>query len=325
MDLKDRTLLVFKCLWENTDEEHPISLEQIKDYLESCGMSRPDSRPIKNDISQLTDLGIDIVMDRKVQNQYFVATRHFDTAEVKLLIDAVQSSKFITPKKSKALIRKLATFIGPHQKQLLKRQLYVDYRAKAGNEAILRIVDHIHAAIADKRKITFQYFDYTPTKKKVHRHNGDLYIVSPYAMLWNNDLYYMVGYSDDKGFVATYRVDRIDNLTVTEEKAVSKPRGFDISDYFGQTFSMLGGEECQVSLLCENELMGSIIDRFGANVHTEVVDDEHFKVTTTIALSNTFYGWVFASGGKMQILSPPKAVSQFNAMLGSFSKRLSSD
>lgn len=320
MDLKNRTLLVFKFLWENTDETHPVSLEQIKDYLENSGLSRPDSRPLKNDIAQLIELGVDIVKDRRVQNQYFVATRHFDMAEVKLLVDAVQSSKFITPRKSKALIRKLAAFIDPHQKQILKRQLYVDYRAKANNEAVIRIVDHIHAAIAAKRKITFQYFDYTPAKKKIHRHDGDLYVVSPYAMLWNNDLYYMVGYSDAKGLVATYRVDRIDNLTITEEKAVSKPRDFDISDYFGQTFSMFSGEECLVSLLCENELMGGIIDRFGANVPTEVVDDQHFKVTTTIALSNTFFGWVFASGGKMRILSPSKAVDRFNELLANFSK-----
>lgn len=318
MELTNRTLLVAKYLWENTDETHTASLEQIKDFLVGLGLSRPDSRPIKNDIAQLTALGMDIVVDRRVQNQYFVATRHFDTAEVKLLIDAVQSSKFITPRKSKALIKKLGVFVDPHQKQLLKRQLYVDYRAKAGNEAILRIVDHIHTAIASKKKITFQYFDYTPSKKKIHRHDGDLYVVSPYAMLWNNDFYYMVGYSDSRELVATYRVDRIDNLTVTDDAIVPRPRDFDISDYFGQTFSMLGGEECRVELLCENELMGGIIDRFGEDVCTEVVDEEHFKVVTTIALSNTFYGWVFASAGKMRIVSPPKAVSQFNLLLGSF-------
>ena len=199
MDLKNRTLLVFKCLWENTDETHTISLEHLKDYLEGCGLSRPDPRTLKNDISQLIELGVDIVKDRRVQNQYFIGTRLFDTAEVKLLMDAVQSSKFITPRKSKALIRKLSTFIGPHQQQLLKRQLYVDDRAKANNEAVIRIVDHIHTAIAARRKITFQYFDYTPAKEKIHRHGGSLYTVSPYAMLWNNDLYYMVGHSDARG------------------------------------------------------------------------------------------------------------------------------
>ncbi len=318
MELTNRILLVFKYLWEKTDETHTVSLEQIKDYLEDCGLSRPDSRPIKNDIAQLTALGVDIVVDRRVQNQYFVATRHFDTAEVKLLIDAVQSSRFITPKKSKALIKKLSTFIEPQQKQLLKRQLYVDYPAKADNEAVIRIVDHIHTAIANKRKIRFQYFDYTPVKRKIHRHSGELYIVSPYAMFWSNDLYYMVGYSESRGIVATYRVDRIDNLTISDELIVPRPRDFDISDYFGQTFSMFSGEESLVELHCENEVMSAIIDRFGEKVRTEVVDKEHFKVITTIALSNNFFGWVFASGGKIQIVSPPAAKDAFNAILKKF-------
>lgn len=321
MSLSNRTLLVFKYLWENTDEAHTVSLEQIKDHLESCGLSRPDSRPLRNDITQLIALGVDVVVDRRVQNQYFVASRHFDTAEVKLLIDAVQSAKFISSGRSKKLIAKLATFIEPRQKQILKRQLYVDYRTKAGNEAVIRIVDHIHAAIIGKKKITFQYFDYTPDKKKVHRHDGSLYVASPYAMLWNNDLYYMVGYSDSQGLVATFRVDRIDNLAITDTAIVRRPRDFDISDYFGQTFSMFTGEECVTELLCENELMGSIIDRFGSKVRTEVVDPEHFKVTATVSLSNNFFGWVFASGGKMRILGPEKAVKSFNSLLESFSRR----
>lgn len=318
MALTNRTLLVFKYLWENTDETNTVSLEQTKDYLVSCGLSRPDSRTLKNDIDQLIALGVDLVVDRRVQNQYFVASRHFDTAEVKLLIDAVQSSKFITPKKSRSLIAKLAAFVEPGQKPILKRQLYVDYRAKAGNEAVIRIVDHVHTAIIGKKKITFQYFDYTPDKRKIHRHGGNLYVVSPYAMLWNNDLYYMVGYSETHRLVATFRIDRIDKLTITEDPIVPRPRNFDISDYFGQTFSMLSGEECQVELLCENELMGSIVDRFGMNVYTEVVDSNHFKVVTTVSLSSNFFGWVFASGGKMRILGPAKAVNGFKALLDNF-------
>ncbi len=318
MPLTNRLLLLFRYLWTATDDTHPVTLEQLKDHLETCGLSRPDSRTLKNDIAQLMEFGVDIVVDRRVQNQYFVASRHFDTAEVKLLIDAVQSSRFITPKKSKALIAKLAAFVEPGQKQLLKRQLYIDQRAKANNEAVLRIVDHLYTAIAGKRKVTFQYFDYTPEKEKVHRHNGQRYTVSPYAMLWNNDLYYMVGYSDTKALMATYRVDRIDKLEVTEMPAVKQPPDFTIADYFTQAFSMYNGEECQVELLCENELMGSIIDRFGPEVQTEVVDRAHFKVTAAVALSSNFYGWVFASGSKMQILSPDRAVSDFNGILSRF-------
>lgn len=315
MEIKNRTLLVFKHLWEETDETHTVSLEHLKDYLESCGLSRPDSRTLKNDIAQLLALGVDIVVDRRVQNQYFIATRHFDTAEVKLLIDAVQSSRFITSQKSKALIHKLGLFVEPNQKQLLKRQLYIDFRTKADNEAILRIVDQIHTAISNEKKITFQYFDYTPRKEKIHRHGGDFYTVSPYAMLWNNDLYYMVGYSDSQELIATYRVDRIDTLALTSADIVPRPCDFNISNYFVQKFSMLGGEECTVEILCENSLMSSIIDRFGEDVPTEVVDDKHFKVSMTVTLSSNFYGWVFASGGKMKIISPAVARGQFNDIL----------
>jgi len=162
MKLKSRILLIFKYLWEHTDEAHTVSLEQLKDHLQSCGLSRPDSRTIKADIDQLIELGVDIIIDRRVQNQYFIGTRHFDTAEVKLLIDAVQSSRFITPQKSKALIRKLGVFIEPQQKQLLKRQLYIDHRSKATNESVILIVDHLYTAIIERKKVTFQYFDYTP-------------------------------------------------------------------------------------------------------------------------------------------------------------------
>lgn len=319
MKLKSRILLIFKYLWDHTDEAHTVSLEKLKDHLQSCGLSRPDSRPIKADIDQLIELGVDIIIDRRVQNQYFIGTRHFDTAEVKLLIDAVQSSRFITPQKSKALIRKLGVFIEPQQKQLLKRQLYIGHRSKATNESVILIVDHLYTAIIERKKVTFQYFDYTPEKKKVHRHGGQLYTVSPYAMLWNNDQYYMVGYSEERKLVATYRVDRISQLTVTEEPARIRPADFTISDYFGQTFSMYLGEEAKVELLCENALMGSIIDRFGEDVSVQIVDKEHFKVTATVALSNNFYGWVFASGGKMRILEPEKAKAQFNNILGDFS------
>ena len=318
MPLINRTLFILRHLWTTSDESHPITLEKLKDYLETCGLSRPDSRTLKNDIAQLIEFGVDIVVDRRVQNQYFIASRHFDTAEIKLLIDAVQSSRFITPKKSKALIAKLAIFVDPGQKQLLKRQLYIDQRAKASNEAVLRIVDHLHTAITEKKKVTFRYFDYTPEKKKVHRHNGQSYIVSPYAMLWNNDLYYMVGYSDAKDLVATYRVDRIDKLEVMDVPARKRPPDFSVAGYCTQAFSMYSGKECQVELLCENELMGSIIDRFGPDVRTEVVDGEHFKVTASVALSGNFYGWIFASQGRMKILSPEKAASDFSGILSRF-------
>ena len=317
MGLQNRTLIVFKYLWNNTDEDHTASLAEITKHLEDCGQTA-DPRTLRKDIDQLVELGVDIVKDRKIQNQYHVATRHFDAPEVKLLIDAVQSSRFITQKKSKALINKLAVFVAPNQKQTLKRQLYVDVRSKSGNESIYLTVDRIQTAITEKKRIVFQYYEYTPEKERVFRRDGQVYSVSPYALLWNNDAYYVVGYHDLRGIVAKFRADRIANLEISDKQIVQKPKDFDVSEFFSQEFFMRDGKECRVDLLCDNVLMTSIIDRFGEAVHTEVVDDRHFKVTATVDLSNTFYGWVFASAGKMKILSPDEAVGGFSTLLDSF-------
>lgn len=159
LELKNRILSIFQYLWEHTDETHTTTLEKLKNYLQSCGLSRPDSRIIKADIDQLIEFGVDIVVNRRVQNQYFIGTCHFGTAEVKLLIDAIQSARFITSQKSRALIRKLGAFIEPQQKQLPNRQIYIDHRTKANNESVILIVDHPHTAIVERKWVTFQYFD----------------------------------------------------------------------------------------------------------------------------------------------------------------------
>jgi len=316
--LHNRTLLILKYLWETTDEEHTVSLADISAYLQGCGIPKPDARTLRKDIDQLIELGVDIVHNRSIQNRYYVATRHFEAPEMKLLIDAVQSSRFITPKKSKTLIKKLAAFAGPHHTELLRRELYVDSRAKSGNESIYLTVDRIQTAIAEKVKISFQYFDYAPDKTKLLRHDGGIYCVSPYALIWNNDTYYLVGHHDRRGHIATFRADRITALELLDEPAVKRPADFDVSVYFTREFSMLGGRACEVVLLCGNDLMGNIIDRFGESVPTEIVDAEHFKVTVVVALSNNFYGWVFASGGNIQILSPPEAIAEFRQLLSHY-------
>lgn len=310
MSLTNRTLVVLQYIWLYTDEQHPVSLADISKHLASFGLSA-DPRTLRKDIDQLVELGVDIVKDRKVQNLYHVATRYFDTPELKLLIDAVQSSRFITPKKSNALIEKLFTFASPYQNEVIQRELYVDKRSKAGNESIYLIVDRIQSVIADRKKITFQYFDYAPDKSKILRHNGQIYVVSPYALIWNNDTYYLIGYHDKRKLIAKFRVDRITGLEMFDEPAAKKPKGFDVLEYFTQEFSMLDGTECKVELICDNELMDNIIDRFGEKVYTEIVDAGHFKVKTTVDLSTNFYGWIFASAGKIQIKSPAEAIDRF--------------
>ena len=264
---------------------------------------------------------MDIVKDRRVQNLYHVASRHFEAPEVKLLIDAVQSARFITPRKSKALVKRLSSFVAPGDTALLKRHLYIDSRSKATNESIYLNVDRIQTAITERKKISFCYFDYAPSKERVLRHGGQVYSVSPFAMLWNNDTYYLVGFHDHRQQIAKFRVDRIVQMEVTDETAVRKPKGFDVSEFFTQEFSMLNGKECTVTLLCENILMNSIIDRFGEDVPVQIVDADHFSAQVTVDLSSNFYGWVFASSGKMKITAPQEAVEGFRRMLENFSER----
>ena len=314
MSLTNRTLILFKYFWETTDEAHPVSLADISAHLKEHGITA-DPRTLRKDIEQLVEFGVDIVKDRRVQNLYHVASRHFEAPEVKLLIDAVQSARFITPRKSKALVKRLSSFVAPGDTALLKRHLYIDSRSKATNESIYLNVDRIQTAITERKKISFCYFDYAPSKERVLRHGGQVYSVSPFAMLWNNDTYYLVGFHDHRQQIAKFRVDRIVQMEVTDETAVRKPKGFDVSEFFTQEFSMLNGKECTVTLLCENILMNSIIDRFGEDVPTQIVDENHFGVETTVNLSSNFYGWVFASGGKMKITAPQKALDGFQRML----------
>ena len=314
MALTNRTLILFKYFWEATDEAHPVSLADISAHLKEHGITA-DPRTLRNDIEQLVEFGVDIVKERRVQNLYHVATRHFEAPEVKLLIDAVQSARFITPRKSKELVKRLTTFVAPGDAALLERHLYIDSRVKAVNEGVYISVDCIQTAIAEQRKIAFRYFDYSPSKERVHRNGGKVYSVSPYALLWNNDSYYLVGFHEHRQQIAKFRVDRIDGLQITQEAALQKPEDFDVSAYFTQEFSMLTGKTCHVTLLCENALMNSIIDRFGEDAPTQIVDKNHFTVEATVDLSSNFYGWVFASGGKMKITAPQEAVDGFQRML----------
>jgi len=317
MALINRTLIIFKYLWEISDELHTVSLADISAYLKQYDIAA-DPRTLRKDIEQLVEFGVDIVKDRKVQNLYHVASRHFEAPEVKLLIDAVQSARFITPKKSKDLVKRLSAFVAPHDTKLLNRQLYIDGRSKATNESIYISVDRIQTAISERKKITFCYFDYSPSKERVHRHDGQVYSVSPYALLWNNDTYYLVGFHDHRQQISKFRVDRIDKMEISGETAVSKPKDFDVSEFFAQEFSMLNGKESKVTLLCQNVLMNSIIDRFGESVHTQPMDETHFKAEVTVDLSSNFYGWVFASVGKMKILGPQEAIDGFEAIMDSF-------
>lgn len=309
---KSRILYLLKILDELTDEGHQLSTNEIIEIL-STEYGIPAYRTtVSDDIALLCEYGVDIVTVNSTQNKYFLASRLFELPELKLLIDAVESSKFITARKSEELVAKLAKLASRNDAGKLKRNLFVDTRIKPENEQVYYITDAINDAINAGCKISFAYCEYLPNKECISKNGGEPYVVSPYGLLWNGDYYYLVAFSEKHGKAVSFRVDRIESKPIIlSEPIVPYPADFDFSDYSQKAFQMYTGEETQVELCCENELMKNIIDRFGDDVNVEIVDSNHFTVNVTVSVSPTFYGWVLGFGGKMTIKAPDNIKSDF--------------
>ena len=313
--MKRRLLLLQKYFIEKTDEQHQTDTFALMQFLENQKIPT-NRKTLRADIKTLMDFGMDIVVVPSKPNKYFLGERDFELPELKLLVDAVASSRFITEKKSKALIQKLSKMASISQQEELKRNIYPSSRAKSTNETSFYVVDTINEAINNHKKIAFRYFEYDVDKKKVFRHRGEFYEMSPYALIWNEDFYYVLGYSEYHERVVTFRVDRIRDAIVLEERAKPKPKGFKVEDYAKKTFEMYDGEEEIVRLLCDADLMKYVVDRFGEGVKAARSEDnpDSFIATIQIALSPTFYAWVFQFGRGIKILSPKNAVEDLNEM-----------
>lgn len=311
---KKRLLLILERLYKNTDEENPISTVELITYLAEHGYTI-DRKTLASDIKLLKDMDYDIVTIKSSPNKYFWGNRNFEIPELKLLIDAVSSSRFITKKKSKELIRKIAALASETQSTELDRHIVAAGRAKTDNTQIYYIVDTISDAISQKKKMKFKYTEYNGNKEKVFRHNGEVYTLSPYVLYWNEDYYYVVGYSDKHESISAFRVDRLYRPMVIDESVVKKPKGFNVDDYANKIFKMYDGNDVIVELECQNELMKYIIDRYGTEVDTEVCTKDTFIARVPATLSPTFFGWVFQFAGKMKIINPKEAVEEFRATL----------
>lgn len=313
---KARTLCIKQVLERYSDEEHSLSLADINGYLQELYGFTCHRTTLTKDIETLTAHGMDIICVRSTQNRYFVGSRMFEIPELRLLTDAISSSKCLTEKKSEALIDKLTGFCSVHQAARLRERPTAPGTDKPANEQIYYIIDAIYDAMEQGCKIAFHYTDYLPDKTLVLRGDGEQYLLSPYACVWSGDYYYVIGWSDKRQDVTTFRVDRIAHTpTLCDEEAVPPPAGFDVHDYARAVFRMFKGESAEVTMLVDNDLMKNVIDRFGSDVHTVIADDEHFYLTTEVSLSPTFYGWVFSFGGKIRLLSPERAVNEYAAML----------
>lgn len=316
METKPRILYLLKILQERTDEEHQLSTNQLIAILDDEYGISAYRTTISKDVAALQEFGIDVVSVRSTQTKYYIGSRDFELAELKILIDAVESSKLITQKKSRDLISKIYSLTNAGQVYKLKRNSYFADRVKPNNELIYYIVDAINEAINNNKQISFQYYEYTGLKKKVLRNKGEVYIISPYSLVWCGDYYYVVGHSKKKDKIVTFRVDRIASTPeILDKDGVTVPKDFDVAEYTKQVFFMYDGEQVEVTLRCDNSLMKTMIDRFGEDVTTLAYDMESFRLITTVSVSQTFYGWIFGFGDKVQILEPVEVKEAYKKLI----------
>ena len=301
---KLKILYLMKIFLEKTDCDHSLTLAEIIDELSKYDITA-ERKSLYDDIETLRAYGIDIETTRDTRVRYYVASRLFELPELKLLVDAVQASKFITARKSGELIKKLESFSSTYEAMRLQRQVYVSNRIKTMNESIYYNVDFIHSAINDNKKISFKYYEWTPDKEKKLRHNGATYLVSPWALTWDDEYYYMIAYDSEASKIKHYRVDKMVNIGVSDElrEGADIFSDFDMAIYSKQTFGMFGGELASVLIECDNSLAGVIIDRFGTDV-TIMPKGDKFEASIRVMVSPTFISWALGFGGKLKILSP---------------------
>lgn len=304
--------MLLKLLLEQTDEVHPVSSGDVLQFWASHGI-QANRKNVYSDIQLLMDFGVDIICVRSMQNHYFVGSRLLELPELKLLVDAVESSYLITEKKSAALIEKLGHLTSRHNAALLNRPVYMDGTAKPDNEAVYYAIDAIQTAIHKQRAISFQDFEYTPKKEKILKHKGYRYGFSPYALIWNRDFYYAVGWSEKHGKLARFRVDRMTAIQESVAPYIADP-SFNPASYHREVFGMYHNAPKRVTLLCENRTMRSVIDHFGEDVDTEVVDANHFRAVVDVAPIPPFFSWVFTFGGAIRIEWPAEVLAKMKNM-----------
>ena len=312
-----RIIELLRFLYQQTDEAHAVTVSEMIEYLKSKGI--PSVRQtVYTDLEVLDTAGIDIVQIKSAQNRYFIGSRIFEYPELKMLVDAVASSKVISAKKSQALIQKLCQLTSIQQAEQLQRLASLSSRVKPHNEKVYYIIDSIQTAILDQHQISFQYYEYTPEKKKILKHDGYRYILDPYALEWKNDHYYLIGYSHKHKGIAHFRVDRLSSVEPLDSKFQPMP-DFDVAAYTNKMVDMFAAEHAeQVKLLCSNELMRVIIDHYGEDIEISPYDDTHFTVIIEVNPSGTFYGWVFKFMGKIRILSPQSCVDKMQDIARTF-------
>lgn len=311
-----------RIMLEKTDDEHMITMPEIKQELEAYGVTA-DRKSLYDDLESLSTLGIEIIGEKAGRNFYYhVGAKHFEIAELKLLVDAIQSSKFITEKKSNELIKKLTNMASDYEAAQLKRQVVVQGRVKTMNESIYYFVDDVHRAIADNKQISFEYMKWN-LDKKMERRRDDPYVVSPWALTWDDENYYLIAYDEDADRIKHFRVDKMKSIQILDEKRTGRDRfrAFNLAKYAKMNFGMFGGAQKKVTLKFKNELVGVFIDRFGRDIMISPADQEGWsQITVDIAISDQFLGWIFALGTGVKIAGPEDVIERFRDEISAMKK-----
>ena len=314
---KLKLLYIVKFLTENTDEHHPASTADIIAYLEANDI-HSQRKSIYDDVEKLCHFGYDIIqVQSRLGGGYYMAGRDFELAELKLLVDAVQSSRFITTKKSRSLIRKLEQMAGKYDAGKLQRQVYVAGRIKTENENIYYSIDTIHRAIQENRQITFQYLDWNLKKELVPRVNSEKK-VSPWALIWQDENYYLAAYDSVDGVMKHYRVDKMGRVQVQEtvREGIEQFAKVDLAAYTNQIFGMYGGAEETATLQFPDRLIGVVLDRFGRDADIRRMPGEVFRIRAKVTVSGQFFGWLAGIGQDAVVVSPVSVKEQYRAWLG---------
>ncbi len=313
---KLKLLYIVKILEEQTDENHSISTAELISRLEALGISA-ERRSIYDDISKLMDFGYDIVqVQSRLGGGYYLAGREFELAELKLLVDAVQSSRFITTKKSRELIAKLEKKASKYDESKLQRQVYVAGRIKTENESIYYNIDTIHRAIQENKQIHFLYMDWNLKKQLTPRVNGEKQ-VSPWALIWREENYYLAAYSSEDGIMKHYRVDKMGKVELTEyeREGLRQFEKVDLAEYTNKIFGMYGGEQVSVTMQFPNRLIGVVMDRFGKEADIRPLSDTDFRIRTKVAVSGQFFGWLAGIGRDARVVLPEWVKEKYRGWL----------
>lgn len=313
---KRKLPILAKLLLERSDEEHPISRQEMQAELERWGLSA-ERKSLYDDMEQLKELGMDVQAKRGRSGGWYIGQRRFELAELKLLVDAVQSSRFLTKRKSEALIRKIEGLTCVHQARQLQRQVYVDRRIKTMNESIFYNVDRLHGAIAANRVITFRYFEYNAQRERVFRRDGAKYRLTPYGLIWDSENYYLAGWDELRRELRHYRVDKMTEIVVTglDREGKEQYPGFQLAEYGQKHFGMYSGQEMKVTLRGRRDKASLVWDRFGQDVILVPDGEEHFTVTLPVVMSPQFFGWLLGLDGSVTLIGPRQAVCAYRRRL----------